>query len=112
MAGFVVRARVGPKVERRRFDTLPEALDLIEQRGREVAGATRGRAIDLKVRRFEPVQQVAARLEVSGPKRLWGGVDVRGDGSTESYVGRLRRREVEQREDESAYDALRRVLKP
>ena len=105
-----MRLRVGPKVERRRCGTLQDALDLIEERGRQVAGQAQGRPIDLKVRRFEPVQQVAARLEVSGPKRLWAGVDVRGDGSTEGYVGRLRRRVVDQHGGESAYDALRRVL--
>lgn len=66
--------------------------------------------MDLRVRRFEPVQQVAARLQIAGPRRLHGGIDVRGDGSTEAYTGRWRRRLVDQREGESACDALRRTL--
>jgi len=110
MAAFRVTFRLGPKVERLAAGTLEEALALLEARGRAAAGGAGRRTIDLRVRRFEPVQQVAARGELRGPRRLRAGVDVRGDGSAEAWTGRLRRAVVEQRASEDAYAALRRVL--
>jgi hypothetical protein len=97
-------------VERRRFAGLEEAFAQLEARVQELSRTARRDAVDLRYRRFQPVQQVAARLEIAGPRRLHGGIDVRGDGSTEAYTGRWRRRLVEQREGESACDALRRAL--
>lgn len=106
--------RTGPKVERRRLADLDAALGAIESSAREVADAVPNEAVDVKYKTFEPVQQVAARLELAGPERLLpsvrAGIDVRGDGSTEAYVGRVRRAVVEQRKGETAYTALRRVL--
>ncbi len=107
--------RAGPKIERSRFGDLQEALQALEHRARELAESAPRKPIDVQVRQFEPVQQVHARLELAGPERLLpngrGGVDVRGDGSTEAYIGRVRRAVVEQRKGETAYQALGRVLK-
>jgi hypothetical protein len=106
--------RAGPKVDKARFDELATALDELERRGRELATTAPRGEIDAKIRQFEPVQQVVARLEVAGPQallpRAHAGVDVRGDGSVEAYVGRVRRAVVEQRQGEDAFGALRRVL--
>lgn len=82
----------------------------IEERGRELERTADRQTVDFRVRRFEPVQQVTARLELSGPGRLAGGIDVRGDGSSEAYLGRLRRRVLELAASESPYDALLRAL--
>jgi hypothetical protein len=99
--------RVGGRVDGERFESLEEALEELESRGRELQRTTRSKPVDTKVLgRYEPAQQVAARLELSGR----GGVDVRGDGSAQAYTGRLRRRLVQERGKESAYDALRRAL--
>jgi hypothetical protein len=108
---YTLTVRSGARVGRERFGALDEALDALERSGRELergvdAQAAGGRLL----RRIEPVQQVVARLELSGPGRLRAGIDIRGDGSSEGFTGRLRRTLVAQRDGESAYDALRREL--
>lgn len=106
--------RSGPRVERIRFAELDEALGALEARARELAAAASARTIDVKVQRFEPAQQVSARVELAGPERLMSsvraGIDIRGDGSTEAYLGRTRREVVQQRNGETPYRALRRAL--
>jgi hypothetical protein len=98
-------------VRKERCAGLDEALAAIEREGRELEEGADGSAEGgTLMRRLEPVQIVVGRLELSGPGRLRAGVDVRGDGSSEAFTGRLRRRVLEQRRDESAYDALRRAL--
>lgn len=115
MAGrFRLTVRDGPRVRREDFPTLEAALDELEARTRELARTSRRQTVDLRVRRFEPVAQVAARTEVSGPGRLLAamraGVDVRGDGSVEAWTGRVGRRLVVQEPGESPYAAMRRAL--
>jgi hypothetical protein len=110
---WTLTVRAGSRVQRERFAELSGALDALEARGRELArDAPRG-SVDVKIKRFEPIQQVAARLEIAGPQRLLpaltAGVDIRGDGSIEAYRGRVRRSLVQQREGEDAYAALRRA---
>jgi hypothetical protein len=103
--------RTGPKVARSRHDDLAAALDALEAACRE---APRRNPVDLRYKRFDPVQQVAARAEVSGPQRLLprvnAGVDVRGDGSAEAWRGRVRRGLLKPDPGEDAYAALRREL--
>jgi hypothetical protein len=101
--------RVGPKVQRERHASLAGALEALEARMLELEREERRDVIDLRYKTFEPIQQVAARAEVTAGRRR-GGVDLRGDGSTEAWTGRWRRGLVEQRSGESAYAALRRAL--
>jgi hypothetical protein len=108
---YTVTVRARPRTRKQRFDGLDDALAAIEQRGTDLADGAREQPLGgTLMRRLEPVQIVVARLELSGPGRLRAGVDVRGDGSSEAFTGRVRREVVEQRDGESAYDALRRVL--
>jgi hypothetical protein len=107
---YLLVTRAGPKVERHRYDDLDSALNALEALGTELERTTDARPVStLLGREFEPVQQVAARLELRGP-RLRAGVDVRGDGSSEAFTGRVRRKLVVQSGGESPYDALRREL--
>jgi hypothetical protein len=111
VADYRVTVRSGPDVSREHFETLDAALAAIEREGRELERGADARPVGgTLMRRLEAVQQVVARLELAGPDRLRAGVDVRGDGSSEAFTGRIRRRVVEQRRRESAYDALRRAL--
>jgi hypothetical protein len=75
---------------------------------------TESNPAETKLRRYGPEQQVAARLELSGPERrlatVHAGVDVRGDGSVEAYTGRVRRRRVDEAAGESPVVALRRAI--
>ena len=103
--------RTEGEVRKTHYSALTEAVTELEREGRELAaGAHESPQGGTLIRRLEPVQMVVARLEVSGPGQLRAGVDVRGDGSSEAFTGRLRRQVLEQRDGESAYDALRRAL--
>jgi len=111
MGGYSLKVRDGAKVTRERFDQLKHALVVLETRGEQLQAAADSRPVDLKFgKKFEPVQQVAARLELAGPGRVRGGIDIRRDGSAEAWTGRVRRRLVKQEAGESPYDALRRAL--
>jgi hypothetical protein len=106
--------RVGPKVERTTYGDRDEALDALGARVRELARAAPGKAVDLKYRKYTPEEQVSARLELAGPERLLpsvrAGIDVRGDGSTQPFIGRVRRQLIKPHKGESAAQALRRAL--
>ncbi len=114
MASYRLVVRDGPKVERTRHETLDAALDTLHGRLARLAERPPRDAVDLRVRRFEPIAQVVARAELSGPQRVLpqvrAGVDVRGDGSAEAWIGRTSRHVVEQRDGESPVAALRRLL--
>ncbi len=111
MDAYKITVRIKAKVEHERAGDLDEALAALEAGGRELSERARLPAAGgTLVRRFEPVQQVFGRIELSGPNGVRGGVDVRGDGSVEAFTGRIRRRLVRQEDGESPYDALRRSL--
>jgi hypothetical protein len=97
-----------------RFYDLGSALDELESRAREVAKAAPNKALDVRYRSYEPIQQVFARVELAGPQRLLpsvrAGVDVRGDGSVQAFRGHVKRERIVPRRGEGPYTALRRAL--
>ena len=106
--------RAGSRVERLHFDRAVAGLQALEARARELSGAAPRERLDIRYKRYEPVQLVFARLELSGPERLMPsirvGLDVRGDGSVQAYRGRLKREVIEPAQGESSYAALRRTV--
>lgn len=110
MAGYTLTARVSGKVRHERFATLADALDGLERSGHSLQGQADAESVGgTLMRRIAPELQVTARLELSG-RGVHAGVDVRGDGSAVPFTGRFRRREIDRRDGESAYAALRRML--
>ena len=106
-APYKLVLRLGSEVRKERHDSLDEALAAMSARIPQVA---RRGSVQALVREYEPAGQVAGRLELHGPSGTHGGIDVRGDGAAEPYVGWIRKRVVERRDGESALDALRRAL--
>jgi hypothetical protein len=111
VADYRVTVRAGAKVRKQRHEQLDEALAAVERIAGELAEDAHARpAGGFLIRPLAPVEQVVGRIELAGPRGLRAGVDVRGDGSSEAFTGRVRRAVVEQRGSESPFDALRRVL--
>ena len=108
---YTLTVRADAKVRKQQHRALDDALQELEREGRELAAGADARPEGGGlIRKLDPVQIVVARLELSGPHGLRAGIDVRGDGSSEAFTGRLRRRVVEQHGGENPYDALRREL--
>jgi hypothetical protein len=111
---FRLTVREGPRVSRARHERLEEALQDLAAHVSRLSEQVPRETIDLPTRSFEPIAQVVARAELSGPQRLLprvrAGIDVRGDGSAEAWTGRTSRQMVVQEDGESPLAALRRVL--
>jgi hypothetical protein len=108
---YTVTVRSQGTPHKHRFRGLDAALaGLEDEAGKLADGADQRSYGGTVIRRLDPSRIVVARLELSGPRGLRVGVDVRGDGSSEAFTGRIRRRVVEQRDGETAFEALRRAV--
>jgi hypothetical protein len=103
----VLKARIGPRVEKTRHASLDEAVREVESR---LGAPGRQHRREVLGRTYDPDQQVTGRFEVRGPGGVRGGVDVRGDGSAQAYRGWLRKEPVDPLPGETAGEALRRAL--
>ena len=98
-------------MERERLDDEDAAHEALAAALRPLAASTRRETEHVFKREYHPVQQVVARGGLAGPRGVRGGIDVRGDGSTEAWTGRSWSRTlVLQEPREDAFAALRRVL--
>ena len=106
--------RAGPRVDHTRFDALDAALDALEHRVTQLADDAARRPPETQLKRYTPAEQVVARVELSGPQRRLSsrhaGIDVRGDGATDAYLGRIRRKRIERADGDDTVAALRRAL--
>lgn len=93
---------------------LDGALDALQRRIANLADDAERDPAETTLRRYTPAEQVVARAELAGPQRrlarMHAGIDVHGDGSTEAYLGRVRRTALEPEGDEDVISALRRAL--
>src|SRR4051812_29819461 len=109
-SSYNVTIRVGPKVLRESFDDVDSAITELEGVLRPIAARTNLPPATAFIRDIPAEQQVVARGEIAGPKRLRIGVDVRGDGSTAAFSGRIRRTPIIPVDGEDAFQALRRLF--
>ena len=113
MSGYRLTIRHGARIERERFEGLDEAIASLERHAEEVRAAGPLDGVSA-LRRFEPEQRVAARLELSTGsflRRRDAGLDVMGDGTLVPYAGGVRRRPLKPDERDSPFDAVRGALR-
>ena len=113
MPEWKLTERRGPRVTRDDFDRLDDAVAELRRRAEEVraAGPLKPRSM---IRDFEPGDQVASRLEISGKGWLrasTAGVDVKGDGTFVGFTGAMRREELEPDGGDTVFDAVKKVLR-
>ncbi len=113
MADWTLKVRNGSRIERSRFADADQALRALDRRLAELEPSAHREDVQLFKRKIDASRLVSVRFEISGPGRIVpafrGGIDLRGDGSTEAFTGRSRRTLIAQGKRETATQALRRV---
>ena len=107
MSAWRLTIRAGSKVSHERHESLDDALHAARAHITALEPTARRGPAHAFVREIAPSEQVAARIELRGPKRRVGGVDLRGDGSLAAWTGRFAKRGLE---GDDALAALREVL--
>jgi hypothetical protein len=111
-APWTLTVRSGPAVAHERHPSLDEALAAARAHVAALRQNASRPTRQVLGREYDPVSQVAARVELRrrrlrGPH---GGVDVRGDGSTEAWAGLVRKRLLTPADGEDLWSSLERAL--
>jgi hypothetical protein len=85
---YRVTIRRGPQVRHEDWDSPEAAIAAVARHVQRAPGRV---AVVSLGRRYEPGDQVAARIEVKG-RGVRAGVDVRGDGTLQAWKGRVFRK--------------------
>lgn len=104
--------RNGAEVEHEQFDDIGDAVTRMREQALAIRAEGPPKAAKV-VRRFEPKDQVTARLELSRGgflRRQAAGIDVRGDGTFVPYRGGLRREELDPSGHDTPFDLVRETL--
>ena len=104
--------RNGAEVDHEEFDEIGEAVVRMRERALEIRAEGPPKVADV-LRKFEPKDQVTARLELSHGgflRKQAAGVDVRGDGTFTPYRGGLRREELDPSSHDTPFDLVRETL--
>ena len=99
-------------VDHEGFDDIGEAVARMRERALAIRAEGPPKTAKI-VRKFEPKDQVTARLELSRGSFLRkeaAGIDVRGDGTFTPYRGGMRREELDPSGHETPFDLVRETL--
>jgi hypothetical protein len=104
--------RNGAEVDHEGFDDIGEAVARMRERALEIRAEGPPKVANV-LRKFEPEDQVHARLELSHGgflRKQAAGIDVRGDGTFMPYRGGLRREELDPSGHDTPFDLVRETL--
>ena len=106
--------RDGAIVRKSTLVNMESALMELQAETAQAAGRPTAEPVGFVGRDFAPEDLVVMRAQLRGPERFVSkvrcGIDVRGDGTLEPWIGGSKRRQVEPRKREDAWQALRREL--
>lgn len=104
--------RNGAEVEHEDFDDVEAAVARMRERALAIRAEGPPKVANV-LRKFEPEDQVTARLELSRGgflRKQAAGIDVRGDGTFMPYRGGLRREELDPSGHDTPFDLVRETL--
>jgi hypothetical protein len=110
--GWKLTVRNGAEVDHEGFDDVAEAVARMRERALAIRAEGPPKTANV-LRKFEPRDQVTARLELSRGgflRKQAAGIDVRGDGTFTPYRGGVRREELDPSGHDTPFDLVRETL--